>query len=87
MGAGASAVPAPSDDGLKQKKPTRSVATEKSLTMVGKLLRDAIETQKLSVFRASDGMWLTGEYTTGLLWGDHSGLQPATSDIYSHQSV
>ena len=76
MGAGASAVPAlPSDDTAKQKKITRAAATEKSLSMVGKLLRDAIETQKISVLRAPDDMLLAGEYVTGLLWGDHKGLQ------------
>jgi len=76
MGAGASAAPAlPSDDTAKQKKPTRAAATENSLSMVGKLLRDAVETQKISVFRAPDEMLLSGEYVTGLLWGDHKGLQ------------
>ena len=88
MGAGASAVPAlPSDDTPKQKKPTRAAATEKSLSMVGKLLRDAIETQKISVFQESEEMLSAGEYAAGLIWGDHKGLQPAMSLKLFHMIV
>ena len=73
MGAGASAVPTNSHD-RSMDKPTRAVATEQSLSMVGKLLRDAIETQKIIVSTTSEGGAIDEYNNTGVLWGDRLGL-------------
>ena len=71
MGAGASAQTESAAAPPPKVKPTRSAATEKSLTFVCKLLRDGIETHKTEILSGDGGASPTkGKSGAGVLWGD-----------------